>query len=169
MADAGANKDKMAEVMGKASKQAEEAGAKASTETFNGLTLHILREAPDDKAKEKDQEKGGDKNPDVSVTWTQSESVFYVTVGTPGSDLDVIKDLTAHREGRDNALAASGFIPPIGSCGCAFTECGRGSSAPWYSSNRRRWSNGIAKAFGSTGGGDHAVPDAPRRAPKSGP
>ena len=63
----------------------------------------------------------------------------------------------------------SGFIPPIGSCGCAFTEYGRGSLAPWYSSNPRRWSNGIAKAFGSTGGGDHAVPDAPRRAPKSGP
>jgi hypothetical protein len=64
---------------------------------------------------------------------------------------------------------ASGFIPPIGSCGCVFTECGRGSSTPWYSSNRRQWSNGIAKAFGSTGGGDHGVPDAPRRAPKSEP
>src|SRR5215472_805035 len=31
---------------------------------------------------------------------------------------------------------------------------GRGSLAPWYSSNRRQRSNGIAKAFGSTGGGD---------------
>jgi hypothetical protein len=29
--------------------------------------------------------------------------------------------------------------------------------------------NGIAKAFGSTGGRDDAVPDAPRRAPKCGP
>ncbi len=46
MADAGDNKDKMADVLTKATKQAEEAGAKASQETFNGLTLHILRERP---------------------------------------------------------------------------------------------------------------------------
>ena len=34
---------------------------------------------------------------------------------------------------------------------------------PWHSSNRRLWSNGIAKAFRSTDVGDHSVPDAARR------
>jgi len=107
MADAGDNKEKMAEVLTKATKQAEEAGAKTSQETFNGLTIHILREAPEDKAKEKAQEKGGDKSPDVSLAWTQSEGVFYFTGATTGSEIDVIKDLTAHREGRDNSLASN--------------------------------------------------------------
>ena len=97
----------MADVLTKATKQAEDAGAKTSQETFNGLTLHILRDAPDDKAKEKEQEKGDDKSPDISLAWTQSESVFYFSLGTPGSDVDVIKDLTAHREGRDNSLASN--------------------------------------------------------------
>jgi len=34
---------------------------------------------------------------------------------------------------------------------------------PWHSSNRRLWSNGIAKAFRSTDVGDHSVPDAAGR------
>src|SRR5262249_27223986 len=110
MADAGDNKDKMAEVLTKATKQAEEAGAKSSEETFNGLTIHVLREAPDDKPKEKDQEKGGDKRPDISLAWTQSEGVFYFTGATTGSEIDVIKDLTAHKEGRDNSLASNDFF-----------------------------------------------------------
>jgi hypothetical protein len=46
------------------------------------------------------------------------------------------------------------------------TECGRRSSKPWYSSNRRLWSSGIAEPFGFTGDGDHVVPDGPRRATK---
>jgi hypothetical protein len=107
IADAGDNKDKMADALAKATKQAEESGAKASQETFNGLTLHILREPPDDKAKEKGQEKGDDKPPTFSLVWTQSESSFYFSLATPGSDVEVIKDLTAHREGRDNSLASN--------------------------------------------------------------
>ena len=107
MADAGDNKDKMADVLAKATKQAEEAGAKSSQETFNGLTLHILREAPDDKDKEKDAGEGRGQGPDMSLAWTQSESIFYFTLATPGSEIEVIKDLTAHREGRDNSLASN--------------------------------------------------------------
>jgi putative transposase len=49
-----------------------------------------------------------------------------------------------------------GSFPPTGSCGCGFPECGRRSSKPWHSSNRRLWSSGIAEAFGFTGDGDHA-------------
>jgi len=107
MADVGDNKDKMADVLTKASKQAEDAGAKASQETFNGLTIHILRPPADDKAKEKEQEKGSGKRPDVSLAWTEAEGVYYFTAGVSGGELDLVKDLTAHREGRDNSLASN--------------------------------------------------------------
>jgi hypothetical protein len=60
------------------------------------------------------------------------------------------------------------LLPPIGSCGSGFTECGRRSSKHRYSSNRRLWSSGVAKAFGFTGDGDHAVPGGPRRVTKYG-
>ena len=43
MADAGENQKKLEEVLERAAKQAEEAGAKSSTESFNGLTLHVVR------------------------------------------------------------------------------------------------------------------------------
>jgi hypothetical protein len=109
IADAGENKDKMADLLAKATKQAEESGAKASQEMFNGLTLHSIRPPADDKPKEKDQEKGDDKSPRFSLGWTQSENVFYFSLGTPGSDVEVVKDLTAHREGRDNSLASNEF------------------------------------------------------------
>ena len=41
-----------------------------------------------------------------------------------------------------NAVTDFGSFPPTGSCGSGFTECGRRSSKPWYSSNRRLWSSG---------------------------
>jgi hypothetical protein len=107
LADAADNKDKMADVLNKATKQAEGAGAKSAQEAFNGLTIHVLREPPDDKPKEKEQAKGEDKDPDISLAWTQADGVFYFGVGSPGSEVDVVKDLTAHREGRDNALASN--------------------------------------------------------------
>ncbi len=107
IADAGDNKDRMAEVLTKATKQAQEAGAKAREETFSGMTIHILPAPSEDKPKDKDQQKGEGKSPEVSLAWTQAESVFYFAVGTPGSDVEVIKDLTAHREGRDNSLASN--------------------------------------------------------------
>jgi hypothetical protein len=41
------------------------------------------------------------------MAWTHSESVFYFTLGTTGTDIDLLKDLIAHREGRDNSLASN--------------------------------------------------------------
>ncbi len=41
------------------------------------------------------------------MAWTHSESVFYFALGTSGTELDLLKDLTAHREGRDNSLASN--------------------------------------------------------------
>jgi len=105
LADAGANKEKMADVLSRATKQAEEAGVKTSQEAFNGLTLHILQPPPEDK--DKDKEKDKDKIAKYSMAWTLSETVFYFAFGTTGTDLDLLKDLTAHREGRDNSLASN--------------------------------------------------------------
>jgi hypothetical protein len=101
LADAGTNKDKMADVLTRATEQAKTAGAKTSQESFNGLTIHVLQAPPDDKPKD------NDKSPSLSVSWTHSDGIFYFGLGTPGTDIDVIKDLTAHREGRDNSLASN--------------------------------------------------------------
>ena len=109
MVDAAANKDKIADLASKLTKQAEETGAKSSQESFGGLTLHIVRPPTDDKPKEKekDEEKDEDKSPDMSFVWTEADGVFYSSIATPGSEVEVIKDLTAHREGRDNSLASN--------------------------------------------------------------
>ena len=61
IADAGENQEKMAEVLERASKQAEEAGAKISKEPFNGLTLHIVAAAQE--RGEKDEGKGQESPP----------------------------------------------------------------------------------------------------------
>ncbi|HZW30384.1 MAG TPA: hypothetical protein VFF52_06715 [Isosphaeraceae bacterium] len=103
LADAGENKSKMAEVLGRSTKQAEDAGAKVSQESFQGLTLHVLQwpaaKNKDQDKEKKDQEK---ETPPPPVVWTQAEGLFFL-----GSDVDVIKDLTAHQQGRENSLAAN--------------------------------------------------------------
>jgi hypothetical protein len=90
IADAGENQKKLEEVLDRASKQAEEAGAKVSKDSFNSLTLHIVQPP-----------KQGDE-PRPPLVWTNAGSLFLV-----GSDVDIIKDLAAHREGRDGSLAAA--------------------------------------------------------------
>src|SRR5262249_15469440 len=62
LADAGDNTEKMAEVLSRSTKQAEEAGAQSAQETFNGLALHILQ-WPAPKDQEKDNEKGPKQPP----------------------------------------------------------------------------------------------------------
>jgi hypothetical protein len=103
LADAGANQAKMAEVLGRSTKQAEDAGAKISQESFQGLTLHVLQwPAPKNKDQDKEKKEQEKETPPPPVVWTQSESLFVF-----GSDLEVVKDLTAHQQGRDNSLAAN--------------------------------------------------------------
>ena len=46
LADAGENEKKMLEVLERATKQGETNGAKVSTESFNGLTIHIIQFPP---------------------------------------------------------------------------------------------------------------------------
>jgi hypothetical protein len=106
IADAGENEKKMLQVLERTSKQAEEEAAKVSTESFSGLSLHIVqfpKKQPekDDKEKEKDKEKKKDA-PTPPLVWTNAESLFFIT-----TDLDVMKDLVVHREQRDNSLAAT--------------------------------------------------------------
>ena len=98
-ADAGKNAEKMADVLTKATKQSEEAGAKVAKEEFKGLTLYVIK-APEPKEK-----KEGDK-PAPPAVWTHDGAQFYF-----GSDVDSLKDLIAHAAGRDDSLAAlSNFV-----------------------------------------------------------
>jgi len=89
-ADAGSNKAKMTEVMMKATDQAKQADAKVGTETFKGLTLHIVQ-AP----------KEGDKPASPPLIWTNVDSVFHIA-----SDADALKDLITHADGRSDSLAS---------------------------------------------------------------
>src|SRR5262249_19583366 len=85
VAAAGANRGTMSDVLGRSTKQAEDAGAKLSQETFNGLTLHVLQwPAPKEKDKDQDKEKKDqEKETPPPVVWTQSENFFFF-----GSDVE---------------------------------------------------------------------------------
>jgi hypothetical protein len=107
LAEVGENQKKMTDALAELGKQAEQSGAKVSTESFSGLMLHTIQFPPakeeDKEEKEKEKEKDKEKAvPRPPVVWTSAGSQFFV-----GSDVDVIKDLVAHRDGRDNSLAAT--------------------------------------------------------------
>lgn len=104
-ADAGKNTSTMNDVLARATKQAETNGSKVATETFKGATLHVIQPPPE-KAKDKPEAKAKagakDDKPEPPVVWTHQGSTFFV-----GSNVDVIKDLVAHADGRDDSLARS--------------------------------------------------------------
>jgi Protein of unknown function (DUF3352) len=104
LADAGENEKKMLDVLERATKQAEASEAKISTESFNGLTIRTIQfPAAPPKEKEKGKEQDKPKPiPNPPLIWTNSGSLFFVA-----TSLDVIKDLAAHRDGRDNSLGAT--------------------------------------------------------------
>jgi hypothetical protein len=105
LADAGENQNKLSEILNRSTKQAEDAGAKISQETFSGSTLHILQWPATKEKDEQDKEKakGQEKDtPPPPVVWTQADHLFFF-----GSDVETVKDLTAHRQGRDNSLAGN--------------------------------------------------------------
>ncbi len=127
MADAGENQQKLEEALERGAKQAEEAGAKSSTESFNGLTLHIVVPPPKKEEPKEDKEKDKDKPKDRDVprpplVWTNAKSLFFI-----GSDPDVVKDLAAHRDGRENSLSGNeNFVKTL-----AKTDAANGQ-AVWY-------------------------------------
>ena len=88
-ADAGSNAAKMTEVMTKSTDQAKEADAKVGTESFKGLTLHIIQPP-----------KEGDK-PAPPLVWTNAGTVFHIA-----TDVDALKDAISHADGRSDSLAS---------------------------------------------------------------
>jgi hypothetical protein len=101
LADAGENAKKLEDLLDRAARQSEESGAKVATESFNGMTIHIIQPPP-----RKEQDKNPkEKEREVTrppIVWTNFGSDFFV-----GTDVEVVKDLAAHREGRDNSLAST--------------------------------------------------------------
>ncbi len=95
VADAGANADKMADVMARVTKLAEEDAAVA-TEEANGLTLHIIR-----------SKEAGDAAP--PLVWAQKGSVFHLS-----SDLDALKSLAMNSSGREDSLASNPNFDAVG-------------------------------------------------------
>jgi hypothetical protein len=89
-ADAGNKADTMKEVMTKATKLAEDDDTKVTTEDFMGKTLHVIQST---KPEDKD---------DPPVVWTSQGSIYHVS-----TDLDALKDLLSHADGRDDSLADS--------------------------------------------------------------
>lgn len=85
-ADAGKNQAKMERVMTKATKLAQDDGAKLSTETFKGLTIHVVQDAKDQKS--------------PPFVWTHKEAVYYVS-----TDVEALKELLSHSDGRKDSLA----------------------------------------------------------------
>ena len=88
-ADAGKNAEKMTEVMTKSTEQAKQADSKVGTESFKGLTLHIIQPPKD-----------GDK-PNPPLVWTNAGTVFHIA-----TDVDALKDVISHADGRSDSLAS---------------------------------------------------------------
>ena len=108
-ADAGKNEKAMDDVLAKATKQAEESGAKLSEEKFKDATLTIVR-SPKDEDKD-----------DPPLVWTKAGSVFHIA-----SDVDALKDLLSHADGREDSLAESESFKQVEK------KVGEGSQATWY-------------------------------------
>lgn len=111
-ADAGKNAARMAEVLTRATEQSQDEGAKVSSELFKNVTLHVIQPPPrpkedkekdkDDKEKDKDKAKDKGDQPEPPVIWAQEGTMFLVA-----SDLDLVKDLLVHSQGRDDSLAGN--------------------------------------------------------------
>jgi hypothetical protein len=97
-ADAGSQNQKaMEEVMTRATAEAEKAGDKVAvtTEQFKGLTLHVIHPKKNDEAANKDE-------PKIDLAWTHRGSVYFAC-----TDVEALKDVLAHADGRDDSLASN--------------------------------------------------------------
>jgi hypothetical protein len=128
--DAGDNSTKMAEVMDRADKLAEGAGAKVATEESTGVTFHVIRS----------NENGDDAPP---VIWTQAGSVFYVS-----TDIETLKDVLANLKGRENSLAASENYTQI------LKKVGADEQFLWYADVNQVITLSSQVAAGQGGNGD---------------
>jgi hypothetical protein len=94
-ADAGKNAAALADVLARATAEGEKQGSKVSKETLKNLTLHVVQPPKPKDAKETDP-------PPPPLAWTQDGTVFVIT-----TDVDVLKDLVGHSDGRDASLSAT--------------------------------------------------------------
>jgi len=89
--DAGKNRTQMQELMDRATKQAEGAGGKVSSEAFQGGTIHVIQ-----PPREQDKETS-------PLAWTSREGIFTIA-----TDIDALKDQLSHAQGRPDSPASSG-------------------------------------------------------------
>jgi hypothetical protein len=101
IADAGKNSEQMTAVLTRSTKQAEESGSKVATESFAGGTLHIIQPPPA-KEKDKKEDEGKPEIPRPPLIWTSGGTIFYI-----GSNVDVVKDLASHADGRSTGALAN--------------------------------------------------------------
>jgi len=99
IADAGKNAERMTDVLTRSTKQAEDAGGKVSTESFQGGTLHVVQAAP---PKDKKEDEGKPETPRPPLVWSNAGSIFYI-----GSNVNLIKDLVSHGDGRGTGALAN--------------------------------------------------------------
>jgi hypothetical protein len=99
IADAGKNAGKLSDVLNRSTKQAEEAGAKASTETVGGTTLHVIQPPP---SKDKKEDDAKPEPPRPPLVWGNSGNLFYI-----GSNTGVVKDLVSNAGGRSAGALAN--------------------------------------------------------------
>lgn len=90
-ADAGKNAEKLDEVMAGATKEAENHDAKVTTETYKDVKLTILRSTIREEGKEH-----------PPMIWARQGQAFHIA-----TDLDALKDLIAHADGREESLASN--------------------------------------------------------------
>ena len=94
MADAGKNQEKMAEVLTKATKQAEDAGAKVAHGDVQGPDApHHPARPPKTRPRRRKEKDDKTEAPTASLVWTQSEKRLLLHRQRA---IDVIKDLVAH-------------------------------------------------------------------------
>jgi hypothetical protein len=102
IADAGNKSATMSDVLTRATKQGELNGSKVSSETFKGVTIHIIQPPKEKKPKPAPGAAPVKDQPEPPIVWANQESIFYL-----GNDVAALKDLIAHEQGREDALAAS--------------------------------------------------------------
>lgn len=110
------NAAKMADVLTRATAEGEKQGAKVSKEAFKNLTIHVVQSPKAKDAKEGDA-------PPPPLAWTQDKDG---TVFTFATDVDALKDIVSHAEGRDTSLATSDSFAK------AQVKLGSDSQAFWF-------------------------------------
>jgi Protein of unknown function (DUF3352) len=108
--DAGPNRPQMQELLDRAAKEAEAAGRKVVTEPFQGGTIHLI-DPPQDP----------DPAPLSLRAWTSQEGLF-----TFASDVEALKDVVAHAQGRTDSLAAGETF------GTVRERVGRDAQLVWF-------------------------------------